>query len=106
MRLAKSRITDHRPNGQAGTPPLERNARPGAVARPNPGLTQWNKTEATMQTEHDRNVSIYTPSTAKTALQDLATRRTTGHDPESRWIRHRRAALIRLLHAPKLIRRP
>jgi hypothetical protein len=58
-----------------------------------------------MQQEHDKAVRHYTRETAFAALSDLGRRNTTGKDPESRWIRHRRAALARKLHAPELIRR-
>ena len=113
MRIAKVRITSHRPPGQGASQPLERtNARPGAEARPalrisqpSPGLDQWDRTEAAMAAEHNRNVASYSRQTAQAALADIGPRAATGKDPESRWIRHRRAALARKLHAPELIRK-
>jgi hypothetical protein len=68
------------------------------------GLTQWDKTEAAMQQEHDKAVKSYSKTAAQAALDDLAPRTGNNRDPEWRWIRHRRAALQRLLFAPELCR--
>ena len=113
MKFSKVRTIDYRPPG-AGTPsPLERTtARPGAVARqkfhsspPVTGMDHWNRIEASMAAEHDRSVSAYSTETAQLALKDISIRKTQGRDPETIWIRHRKAALMRKLHAPELIRK-
>jgi hypothetical protein len=57
-----------------------------------------------MQREHDKAVRTYSRETTLAALQDLTHRPTKGKDPETRWIRHRRAALQRRLYAPELVR--
>lgn len=90
MKLSKVRITDHRP--QAFSPPAT-------------GLDHWSRIETAMQAEHDKAIAGYSNETAFAALSDLGRRTTTTKDPESRWIRHRRAALARKLHAPQYIRR-
>ena len=93
MKISKVRTTDYRQTG--------------AAARPQPmtGLDHWSRIEAAMQAEHDKAVAGYSRETAFAALSDIGTRPTTAKDPETRWIRHRRAALARKLHAPELIRR-
>ena len=104
MRFAKVKTTDYRPPGAGKPSPLERNARPGAAARPT-GLDHWSRLEKEMQAEHDKAVRNYSKETSFAALADLAHRPTTGKDPETRWIRHRKAALQRKLFAPELIHR-
>lgn len=113
MKFAKVRITDNRPPGAGKPSPLERKpARPEAAARPalrtSPpmtGMDHWNRIEALMAREHDATVASYSGETAEAALSDLAPRKGSSKDPEFRWIRHRRAALARKLHAPELIRK-
>lgn len=87
MKFAKVKTTDYR--------------QPAAST----GLSQWDKTEASMSKEHDAAVRTYNTYTARAALNDIAHRSGSSKDPEYRWIRHRRAALQRKIFAPELCRR-
>lgn len=94
IRFAKVRTTDHRPPGAAGKPPLEaaRLTRGGSMT----GLDYLTASQQREAAEHDRNVAGLPPETLDAAYRDLRDRKAYDpKDPEHRWIKARRAALLR-----------
>ncbi len=89
IRRPKSITYDFRPPSAGGKSPLERTARPGAVAWPKPPLDRE-------RASHDLAVAGFDAATLLAAARDLGGRRASNQrDPESRWVTGRLAALAR-----------
>ena len=80
---------DFRPPSAGGKSPVERSARPRAVAWPKPPLDRE-------RASHDLAVAGLAAPTLLAAARDLGGRRASNQrDPESRWVTGRLAALAR-----------
>jgi hypothetical protein len=97
IRINKVRRTDYRPPSAPAKPALEASRLTSGGSVPTSGLDHWSRIERETQAAHDRAVAGYSLETMQAALQDLWPRNAKANDPESRWIRHRRAALARRL---------
>lgn len=96
MRIAKVRITDHRPPTAGKPSPVGRRyvaTTGGSVT----GLDHLTAIQAREAAEHDRAVRDYRPHTVEAAWNDLSGRECWNRkDSEQRWVASRRAALRRL----------
>jgi hypothetical protein len=96
FRRPKSVITDYRPPIAGWKPPLERNARPVAVACP---------TRPADRTMHDAAVAELSDAVLLSAARDLGGRRAINQrDPEARWVLGRLGALAREIDRRRLNR--
>jgi len=106
IRIPKVRVTDHRPPGAGGKPPVERQgATTGGSLPTRPAMTGLDHLAANItaeQAKHDSWVAGLTPATMEAAYQDLL----LPIDPEDfekewqykqalQWQKHRKAALRR-----------
>jgi hypothetical protein len=94
FRRPKSRVTDYRPPGDLGRPPLERgNARPGAAA--------WDDYASRQKAEavhHDKWLEGLSEATLCAIAKDLGAVFTNNRrDPVERWQMGRKAAVLRKL---------
>ena len=105
IRFSKVRVTDNRPPPVAGSvSPLERKGatRGGSVVKT--GLDFLAERQAREQAEHDRNIRAYTAGMLPAVFDDVCRRiaafpcfgltKDQGH--ELRWLKQRKAALLRL----------
>lgn len=88
IQLAKSRVTDYRPTA-AKTPPLERTARPVAVAWPD------NTAANAEKAKHDLWVKNLSDTALLAAAIHIGSPTGYSRDPEAIWKRNRLAALAR-----------
>lgn len=87
---------DFRPPSAGGKPPVERNARPRAVAC-QPGPVDRERAD------HDRAAAELSDHALLAAARDLGGRRNySQRDPESRWVTGRLGALAREIDRRKL----
>lgn len=96
IRFSKVRVTDYRPPGAGPKPALERSGatRGGSVAR----LSYEDR----LAMEHDKAVENYGPALLEAAYRDIKNRPCRdSRDPEQRWTRHRKAALLRAAQGMK-----
>ncbi len=94
MKISKVRRTDYRPPTAGNPPPLERHARPGAVA--------WEGYSSKDTADHDKTVKPLSDTTLLAAARDLGQRRANRGNPEGRWILDRLVALAREIDHRKL----
>lgn len=97
IRFSKVRVTDNRPPPRAGAiSPVERNRATtgGSVT----GLERLTASQAREIAEHDANVRDYKPETVAAAYADVCAKlRLHDLEPqELRWLKARKAALMRL----------
>ena len=98
LRRPKSVITDFRPPIAGGKPPLERDARPRAVACPPRPTAE--------RTGHDAAAAALSDWVLLAAARDLGSRGAASQrDPEARWVMGRLAALAREIDRRGLNRR-
>jgi hypothetical protein len=96
MRISKTRVTNYRPDA-GWNPPLERNARPGAVASPSRSDLYAGR-DAKDAAEHDKAIDGLSWETLLAIARDLGARHAHDRrDHEHRWIMGRRAAVLRKL---------
>lgn len=96
MRLAKVRITDHRPTAGKPSPVGRRTA--ATTGGSMTGLDYLTASQARDAAAHDKAIRDYDEETLLTAATDLGKRRVFDRkDPEHRWVMNRRAALLREL---------
>ena len=96
LRIAKVRITNHRPPTAGSRSPLEaaRLTSGGNLT----GLDYLTAVQEREKREHDRAVRDYDEETLLAAAQDLGKRMAWDRkDPEARWVMARKAALMRAL---------
>lgn len=95
MRLAKVRITDHRPTAGKPSPVGRRTA--ATTGGSMTGLDHLAAIQKREAAEHDKAVAHYTPRLIEAAYNDLHGRNAWNRkDPEQRWVMARLAALRRL----------
>ena len=96
MKLRKPKVIISRPSA-GRISPLERTARPGAVASP-PAWDSYASREAKTAAEHDRAVEGHSEEVLCAMAKDLGSRRAYDRrDHEHRWIMARGAAVLRKL---------
>jgi hypothetical protein len=95
-RIAKVRITDHRPPTAGKPSPVEKR-RASTTGGSVTGLDYLEAIQKREAAEHDRAVRDYAPHTVEAAWNDLAGRECWDRkNHEHRWVLARRAALRRL----------